>query len=77
MGVLIEIILGSLILGVIFICLVLFLGARLISGGSGGEEREAETRMIQEIYQGLNRMEQRVETLETILLDLEKKEERR
>ena len=30
--------------------------------------------MIQEIYQGLSRMEERVETLETILLDREKED---
>ena len=31
-----------------------------------------ETKMIQEIYQGLSKMEERIETLETILLDREK-----
>jgi hypothetical protein len=30
--------------------------------------------MIQEIYQGLSRMEERVESLETILLDSDKKD---
>jgi phage shock protein B len=30
--------------------------------------------MIQEIFQGLSRMEERVETLETLLLDRERKE---
>jgi phage shock protein B len=34
-----------------------------------------ETRMIQEIYQGLSKMEQRIEALETILLDRERKGE--
>jgi phage shock protein B len=31
-----------------------------------------ETKMVQEIYQGLSDMEERVEALETILLDREK-----
>ena len=42
------------------------------SGGSirRGEQLNAdETRLIQEIHQGLSRMEERVEVLETILLD--------
>jgi len=30
--------------------------------------------MIQEIYQGLSRMEERVESLETIILDRERKD---
>lgn len=34
-----------------------------------------ETRLIQELHQGLIRMEERVEALETILLDREKVEE--
>jgi phage shock protein B len=35
-------------------------------------DRDEETRLIQEIYQGLTRMESRVEALETILWDHEK-----
>ena len=34
-----------------------------------------EAQMIQELYQGLSRMEERVETLETLLLDQERKGE--
>ena len=34
-----------------------------------------EAQMIQELYQGLLRMEERVETLETLLLDQERKGE--
>ena len=36
---------------------------------SGKEGTEDETRMIQEMYQGLVRMEERIEALETILLE--------
>ncbi|MCG8566088.1 MAG: phage shock protein B [Desulfobacterales bacterium] len=42
------------------------------SGGSpkvSAKTRSEETQMIQEIYNGLNRMEKRVEALETILMD--------
>lgn len=54
------------------ICGTILLAIRIIKGDSarGGQKREAdEAKMIQEIYQGLSRMEERVEALETILLD--------
>ncbi|KAB1442925.1 phage-shock protein [Pseudodesulfovibrio senegalensis] len=35
---------------------------------------EEETRMIQEMYNAMNRMESRVESLETILLERENKQ---
>ena len=50
---------------------------RLFKGGFSRTDRKKqaeETRMIQEIYQGMSRMEERVEALETILLDREKEE---
>ena len=37
------------------------------------QNRDEETRLIQEIYQGLSKMENRVEALETIMLDHERK----
>jgi phage shock protein B len=38
--------------------------------GAGDRSSQAEdARTIQEIYQGLSRLEKRIETLETILLD--------
>ena len=53
---------------------------KIIAGG-GPEKRDRvqaeETRLIQELHQGLLRMEERVEALETILLDAEKKENRK
>lgn len=46
------------------------------SGGAGSAEQSAEeTRLIQDIYHGLQKMEQRVEALETILLGRERKED--
>lgn len=43
---------------------------------SSAEGKEDETRMIQEMYQGLVRMEERIEALETILLEKDGKERR-
>ncbi len=45
----------------------------------GGPRHEAErlseeTRLIQEIHRGLSKMEERIEALETILLDPERKD---
>ena len=41
------------------------------SGGAGGEQQADETRMIQDIYHGLLKMDERIEALETLLLDRE------
>jgi phage shock protein B len=79
---------GAMIMGIVFsgvIMALLIIGAtvlmaiRFIKGGANGRNhgaRAEETRMIQEIYRGLTRMEQRVEALETILLEKEKKDHR-
>lgn len=50
-----------------------FIWALKIVKGDAGEKNERqkaeETRLIQELHQGLTRMEKRIEALETILLD--------
>jgi len=46
------------------------------TGGISKKEREAhaeETKMIQDIFHGLSKMEERVEALETILIERQKK----
>ena len=51
-------------------------GLKIMKGDSSEQDsklRAHETRLIQEIHQGLSRMEERVEALETILLDWERK----
>lgn len=47
------------------------------TGGISKKDRTAnaeETRMIQDIYHGLSKMEERVETLETILMERRRKD---
>ncbi|MBT3388062.1 MAG: phage-shock protein [Desulfobacula sp.] len=47
------------------------------SGGFSKKEKVAqaeETRMIQDIYHGLSQMEERVEALETILIERQRKD---
>lgn len=49
--------------------------ARVLRGGAGrqGKQRDAvETREFQEIQRGFTRMEQRIEALETLMLDSHK-----
>jgi phage shock protein B len=56
----------------------IFLKALKIWKGSSPEQSQQlqaeEAKLIQEIYQGLSRMQERVEALETILLGRERKE---
>lgn len=66
------IVFGSLILILSILCGTILLALKLKHGGFAARSREAhgeEARMIQEIYQGLSRMEARVESLETILME--------
>ena len=76
----VGIVFGSII-AVIVIVFGFFLAlAKVKRGGSfrHGEQLQAEeARLIQELYQGLSRMEERIEALEIILLDREGKEEKR
>jgi phage shock protein B len=71
-----EVLIVAIVFGSIVIALAIIPGAILMaikffrSGQSSGDQAE-ETRMIQEIYSSLSRMEERVEALETILLDQE------
>ncbi|WP_457551570.1 phage-shock protein [Desulfobacula sp.] len=47
------------------------------TGGLSKKEKQThaeETKMIQDIYQGLSKMEERIEALETILIERQKKD---
>ena len=68
----------------IFIVLPIIVGAtiivglKILKGGSSVESNRTtadETQTVQEIYKGLARMEERIDTLEAILLDRDCKEE--
>ncbi len=52
-------------------------GLRILKEGTSRQNQQLqaeETKLIQELYQGLSRMEERVEVLETILFDQDRKE---
>lgn len=47
------------------------------SGGGADQRLTEETKIIQELNQGLTRMEQRIEALETILLEKDRNQDRK
>jgi phage shock protein B len=52
--------------------IVIALAVKLFKSLSESAGRTEDARMIQEVYQGLSRLEGRIETLETILFDRKK-----
>jgi phage shock protein B len=71
-----AIIFGGTVLALAIIGSTILMGLKIIRGGVSRKSRKLqsdETRMIQEIYQGLSQMEKRVESLETIILDHDRK----
>jgi len=73
----VAIVFGGLVLALAIVGSTILMAIRIIKGGFSrqGQDVDAEeARMIQEMYQGLSRMEKRVEALETILLDKERKD---
>ena len=63
---------GSLVLALAVICGTILFAIRLRHGGLSRKDRQHrsdEAGIIQETYHGISRMEERVEALETIILD--------
>ena len=69
----VAIIFGSVVLIPAIIGGTILLSIRLLKGKTARKDQADDSKIIQEIYQGLSRMEERVEALETILLDREKR----
>ena len=70
----VAIIFGSFVLIPAVIGGTILMSIKLLKGGSSRKDQAEDSKIIQEIYQGLSRMEARVEALETILLDQDKKD---
>jgi len=68
----VAIVFASIVLALAIIPGAILLAIKFFRGGQSAGEQAEETKMIQKIYQSLSHMEQRVEALETILLDREK-----
>ena len=78
----VVIVFGSIVLALAVIGSTILMGLKILRGGvsqRGQKSQSDEAKIIQEIYQGLARMEDRVESLETILLERERsgKEQRK
>ena len=70
----VAIIFGSIVLIPAVIGGTILMSIKLLKGGTSRKDQAEDSKIIQEIYQGLARMEERVESLETILLDQDKKD---
>jgi len=67
---------GLIILAIAVIGIIILFGVKIFKGGVSAKDqqyRTQETKMVQDIYQGLRKMEARVETLETLLMDQDRK----
>ena len=74
-----AIIFGGSLLALAIVGSTILMAIKIFKGGASpkGQRLESEeARMIQEMYQGLSKMEKRVEALETIILDLGKKDKK-
>jgi hypothetical protein len=74
----VAIISGGIILALAIIGSTILMGIKMLKGGisrKGQRFESEEARMIQEIYHGLSKMEERLEALETIILDRERKDQ--
>ena len=73
----IAIVFGGSILALAILGSTVLMAIKIIKGGISPRSKKLdteETKTIQEIYKGLSRMEERVETLESVLLDRERKD---
>ena len=68
----VSVVFAAIILGLAIVIGLVLAAMRLRNGGFSEKQRmrhNEETRMIQEIYNNLSRMESRIEALETIVMD--------
>lgn len=69
----VAIVFGSFVLIPLVVGVTIVISIKLLKGGAARKDQAEDSKIVQEIYQGLSRMEERVEALETILLDREKR----
>lgn len=75
-----AIVFGGSVLVLAIIGSTILMALKILKGGisrKGQQDSSHEARMIQEIHKGLSRMEERVDALETILLDQDRKDHQR
>ena len=72
----VTVVFSGIVLALAIISGTILMAIKIIKGGVSRKDREKlsnEAGMVQEIHQGLGHLEERIETLETILLDREKR----
>jgi phage shock protein B len=69
----VSIIFGSIVALAALICGTILIIVKVRGGSGTGSANDEEAKLIQEIYQGLERLEERIESLETILTDNKKR----
>ena len=72
----VALVFGSILTFAALICGTILGLAKIRQSGLSGDAKESRTeeaKIIQEIYQGLSKMEERIETLETILMESQDK----
>jgi phage shock protein B len=70
--IIVAIVFGGTVLCLAIIGSTILMAIKILKGGLSRKDQQVqadEAKVIQEIYQGLSKMEQRVEALETIILD--------
>jgi len=73
----VAIVFGGTVLALAIVGSTILMAIKILRGGFSRKSQHSqaeESKMIQEIYQGLSRMEKRAEALETIILDRERKD---
>ena len=65
----VAIVFGSVVLIPAIIGGTILLSIKLLKGKTSRKDQADDSKVVQEIYQGLSRMEERVEALETILME--------
>jgi phage shock protein B len=78
-GFIVAVVFAGIVLALAIVGGTILMAIKIIKGGGSPKDQQhlaEEARMVQEIYQGLSRLEERLESLETILFDREKKEGR-
>ncbi len=73
----VAIVFGGIVLALAIVGSTFLMAIKILKGGvsrKGQKYQTEEARMIQEIYQGFSRMEERVEALETIIIDQKRKD---
>lgn len=73
----VAIVFGGLVLALVIIGSTILMALKIIKSGVSAKKRQSQTndaKIIQEIYQGLSRMEERVDALETIISDYKRKD---